>query len=320
MSYIEWLRARIGHRKTLIVYGSVILRDQRQRVLLQRRTDNGLWGLPGGILEPGEDILACARRELYEETGLEAGALRLTGVYSDPRYDVVYPNGDQVQQYTVCFEGPWSGGKMRRDPAETSDLAFCNVAEIPSDRMANFYLDMLRDAGAGGPPACSPPYSNPPLVDVIDQVRPLIGQALFVGGGAMVAVQRSDGHLLLARRTDDGEWSLPGGFTQLGENVAHTALREVLEETGLRIELERLLGVFSPAEPWLYPNGDLAQAVVSLFLARPLDGELRPDGIETSQVKWITPGELLAIETPPVLARLNQAVVDCLERGAFVLS
>lgn len=320
MSYIEWLRERIGHQKTLIVYGTVILRDQRRRVLLQRRADNGLWGLPGGILEPGEDILACARRELYEETGLETGELRLTGVYSDPRYDVVYPNGDQVQQYTVCFEGRLSGGQMRLDPQETSDLIFCDVAHIPRDEMANFYLDMLRDAESGGPPVCSPPYACPHLVDVVEQVRPLISQALFVGAGAMTAVRRSDGRLLLARRTDNGEWSLPGGFTHLGENVAHTALREVLEETGLQIELERLLGIFSPAEPWVYPNGDQAQAVVSVFLAHPLGGELRPDGLETSQVAWLTPTELLALETQPVLERLNRAVVNCLEQGVFVIA
>ena len=320
MSYIEWLRERIGHQKTLIVYGTLILRDERRAVLLQRRADNGLWGLPGGILEPGEDILACARRELYEETGLEAGKLRLTGVYSDPRYDVVYPNGDQVQQYTVCFEGPVSGGQMRIDPQETSALVFCDLTEIPRDRMANFYLDMLRDAESGGPPAYSPPNAGPQLVDVIGQLRPLIGHALFVGAGAMAAVRDADGRLLVARRTDDGEWSLPGGFTHLGENVAHTVVREVREETGLQVYPERLLGVFSPAEPWLYPNGDQSQAVVSLFLSRPLGGELRPDGLETSQVAWLTPAELLRLDTHPVLQRLNRAVVDCLEQGAFVIS
>jgi len=167
--------------------------------------------LPGGILEPGESILNCARRELYEETGLAAGELRLTGVYSDPGYDVVYPNGDEVQQYTVCFEGQMAGGRLQIYSEETSDLAFFDLAEIPQAEMAEFYLDMLRDAERGGPPAFSLPYGGPRLVDFIDQVRLSIGKALFVGAGAMAAVQRDDGRLLVARRTDDGEWSLPGG-------------------------------------------------------------------------------------------------------------
>jgi 8-oxo-dGTP diphosphatase len=320
MSYIAWLRSKIGHQKTLIVYGTVILRDERRRVLLQRRADNGLWGLPGGILEPGESILDCAHRELYEETGLSAGELRLTGVYSDPCYDVVYPNGDQVQQYTVCFEGQIAGGRLQVDPQETSELAFCDLDKLPRDQMAGFYLDMLQDAEHGGSPAFSPPYGGPQLVDVVEQVRSHIGQALFVGAGAMVAVQRDDGRLLAGRRNDDGEWSLPGGFSHLGENVAHTALREVWEETGLHIQLQRLLGISSQVQPWVYPNGDRTQAVVSLFRARPLDGALRPDGVETSQVKWLTPGELLALETHPNLAKLNRAVVDCLEQGVFVIS
>jgi hypothetical protein len=72
-------------------------------------------------------------------------------------------------------------------------------------------------------------------------------------------------------------------------------------------------------QPWIYPNGDQAQAVISIFLARPLAGELRPDGVESSHVDWITPGELLALETHPNLAKLNRAVVDCLEQGMFVI-
>jgi 8-oxo-dGTP diphosphatase len=319
MSYITWLRGKIGRQKTLIVYGTVILRDERWRVLLQRRVDNGLWGLPGGILEPGESILDCARRELHEETGLAAGELRLTGIYSDPQYDVVYPNGDEVQQYTVCFEGQMAGGRLQLDLEETSDLAFFDGAEIPRAEMAEFYLDMLRDAERGGPPAFSPPHASSFLADVIGQVRPLIGNALFVGAGAIAAVRGADGRLLVARRIDDGEWSLPGGFTQLGENAAHTAVREVQEETGMQIYPERLLGIFSPAQPWIYPNGDQAQAVISIFLARPLGGELRPDQVESSQVEWMTPEALLALETHPNLAKLNQAVVGCLDGGVFVI-
>jgi 8-oxo-dGTP diphosphatase len=319
MSYITWLRGKIGPQKVLVVYGTVILRDEQRRVLLQRRVDNGLWGLPGGILEPGESILECARRELHEETGLEAGELRLTGVYSDPRYDVVYPNGDEVQQYTVCFEGQMAGGSLQIDPEETSDLAFFDIAGIPRAEMANFYLDMLRDAERGGSSFFSAPSADQLLVDMIDRVRPLIGKALYVGAGAMSVVQGADDRLLVVRRIDDGEWSLPGGFTQLGENVAHTAVREVREETGIQIHPERLMGISSQIQPWIYPNGDQVQAVISIFLARPLSGELNPDGVESSQVAWMRPDELLALDTHPNLAKLNRVVVDCLEQGTFVI-
>ena len=85
MAYIEWIRSRVGHQKIFLAFAAIVLRDDRGRVLLQRRTDFDFWGLPGGVLELGEDIQTCARRELLEETGLTAANLSLVGVYSEPR-------------------------------------------------------------------------------------------------------------------------------------------------------------------------------------------------------------------------------------------
>ena len=48
MAYIEWLREKVGRRKVFLVFGTVVLRDENGRILLQRRTDFSFWGLPGG--------------------------------------------------------------------------------------------------------------------------------------------------------------------------------------------------------------------------------------------------------------------------------
>lgn len=64
------LRAVWGSRPLLSVGVSILIQDEAGRVLLQRRGDDGLWGTPGGGLDPGEDFLTAARRELHEETGL----------------------------------------------------------------------------------------------------------------------------------------------------------------------------------------------------------------------------------------------------------
>ena len=71
-----------------------------------------------------EDILTCARRELFEEAGLTAGKLSLVGVYSEPHFDSVYPNGDQAQQYTICFQGQVNGGELRADGIESMAVKF----------------------------------------------------------------------------------------------------------------------------------------------------------------------------------------------------
>jgi ADP-ribose pyrophosphatase YjhB (NUDIX family) len=89
------------------------------------------------------------------------------------------------------------------------------------------------------------------------------------------AVVWSDGQgsaLLLMQRSDNGAWGLPGGYVELGESVAAAAAREVLEETGVRIELGRLVGVYSdPAfQVIAYPDGRRVQAVNLCFEARPI--------------------------------------------------
>jgi 8-oxo-dGTP diphosphatase len=325
MSYIAWLRGKVGHQKIIVVYAPLALRDDQDRVLLQLRADTHIWGLPGGVMEPGESILEAARRELFEETGLLAGDLRLVGIYTDPRYDSAYPNGDQVQQFNILFEGHLQGGRMQAQEGETSDLAFFAPQDIPFEGMPNFYVDMLHGVLRGGGPSFEPPSAAPRLESNINRVRGCIGHEVYVAAGAMVAVLDERGRLLVERRVDDGWWSLPGGFTDLGENAAHTALREVLEETNLLVQPERLLGISSQVQPWAYPNGDRTQSVIAVFQARPQAGldqaQPRPDHQETSQLAWMTPQEVLALEVHPILAKMNRAVVEALESGTpFVLS
>jgi len=70
--------------------------DGRNRVLLVRRGNppfKGAYALPGGFVETGETVETACRRELLEETGIEAGKLRLVGVFSDPKRD---PRGPTV--------------------------------------------------------------------------------------------------------------------------------------------------------------------------------------------------------------------------------
>ncbi|WP_339218624.1 NUDIX domain-containing protein [Paenibacillus sp. FSL W7-1332] len=80
----------------IVVTGGAIIRDHHGRILLQRRSDYGNWGLPGGGMEAGESVEETMRREVLEETGLVVRDHELYGVYSGPRMQYRYPDGNEV--------------------------------------------------------------------------------------------------------------------------------------------------------------------------------------------------------------------------------
>lgn len=103
MGYLHDLRLLVGHRPILMPGACVLLIDAVGRLLLHRRLDNGLYGVPGGTMEPGETLEETARRETLEETGYAAGRLRLLNVYSGPALFYRYPNGDETYNVTAAY-------------------------------------------------------------------------------------------------------------------------------------------------------------------------------------------------------------------------
>ena len=322
-TYIPYIRGLVGHEQIFLAFVSVVLRDDQGRILLQQRGDFDVWGLPGGSLEMGETLEACARRELLEESGLTAGVLSLVGVYSEPEYAYTYPNGDQTQQFTICLQGQVSGGRLLADGVESLDLRFFYPSEIPYATLFPWYAAMLCDAQRlaenGGSPAFSAPQVSPLTHPQIETVRARIGKAPFIAVGSIAVVVDSDSRILMGHRTDDGSWDFPGGYSNLGENAAYTCMREAFEETGLHVLPERLMGVFAPSQMWVYPNGDQIYSAASLFRCRVVGGTLQADQTETAQVAWFTPAQVAALPVHPIIAPMNHAVLQCLEQGAFVL-
>lgn len=112
----------------------IILRDSFGRVLLERRSDCGLWSLPGGGIEPGESIIEAAVREAKEETGFTVKITRLVGVYSGPTDRIVtYPdNGDVIQLVDIVLEATMVGGELSCSD-ESEDLRFFDPGALPRD-------------------------------------------------------------------------------------------------------------------------------------------------------------------------------------------
>jgi len=107
------------------------LRGGRQHILLTKRTDNGLWSLPAGIVEPDEQPATALIRELFEETGVVARADRLALLTTDP--EVTYPNGDRCQYVAMCFRCSYLSGEAIVGDDESSEVDWFAVDALPAD-------------------------------------------------------------------------------------------------------------------------------------------------------------------------------------------
>lgn len=139
-----------------------------------------------------------------------------------------------------------------------------------------------------------------PISPYLRALRDRVGPELLLVPSVTVLLFDGQGRVLLVRHADRGVWVAPGGSLEPHELPADAALREAWEETGLRVELVRLLGVYAGPELEVrYANGDRVAYCMIVFEARSLGGVLRPDGEETLEVGWFGRDELAGIEVAP---------------------
>ncbi|MGE5465134.1 MAG: NUDIX hydrolase [Syntrophothermus sp.] len=132
MDYIQELRQLIGHRPILMLGAVTLILDKEQRLLMMKRTDSGLWGVPGGAVELGEVIEDAARRETKEETNLDVLGMSLFGVFSGPELYYKYPNGDEVYNVSIVYLSHHWRGEVRLND-EHSEWNWFAAGDIPSD-------------------------------------------------------------------------------------------------------------------------------------------------------------------------------------------
>jgi ADP-ribose pyrophosphatase YjhB (NUDIX family) len=119
--------------------------------------------------------------------------------------------------------------------------------------------------------------------------------AVCVSTGADAAVFDDEGRLLVIKRTDTGQWAVPGGASEVGEPVGLAAVREAFEETGLDVALTGLSWAFDKRDTDL---GDSRMPMIMSFTARPLDPEqpIRLAELEASDARWITAEEAAGLD------------------------
>lgn len=125
---------------------AVIILNEEKQVLLQKRADVELWGIPSGHIEIGETVSEAAIREVKEETNLEIKIKKIIGVYSEPNSQVFdYPNGKVVHFITTCFLAEITGGELRCNSDESLEIEFFNPEELPQD-LLKMHPQWLKDA------------------------------------------------------------------------------------------------------------------------------------------------------------------------------
>lgn len=129
MSYIKDLREKVGNDWVLLHASAVVIVNEKNQILLQKRSDNGLWGLPGGLMELDDSIAACAIREVKEETNLDVELERFIGVFSNPF--MRWRKHDYAKIISYAFTAKVIGSKMKINDHESTELKYFSYINLP---------------------------------------------------------------------------------------------------------------------------------------------------------------------------------------------
>ncbi len=141
---------QLGKEGKLRVGCSATIFDQnRNKVLLTRRTDNGRWCLPGGAMESGESAAQACEREVWEETGLKVRVIRLIGVYSDPDQLVIYSDGNKAFFVVLSFEAEVIEGEPGLSD-ETTAFGYFSLEDMETMQIHANHNQRVKDALLGG--------------------------------------------------------------------------------------------------------------------------------------------------------------------------
>jgi ADP-ribose pyrophosphatase YjhB (NUDIX family) len=133
MTYLKEIRKLTGSCRLFVPGVRAIILNNAGDILLQKRTDSGLWGLPGGSVELDETVLEALKREVVEETSLNVIDAEPMGLYCGPNQKFTYPNGDKVQCFAIAFIVKKWEGRPRADQVEGSEMRFFPMSHLPEN-------------------------------------------------------------------------------------------------------------------------------------------------------------------------------------------
>lgn len=132
MDYLKELRKKTNHMPLVLPHSVVVLFNEEGKVLLEERADDGYFDFPGGGIDLKESAEDAARRELKEETNLDADELELFKVYSGEITHYVYFNGDEIYGVDLIYLCYKYHGEMIPQKEEVKSLAFYDLHNMPN--------------------------------------------------------------------------------------------------------------------------------------------------------------------------------------------
>lgn len=132
LGYISDIRKKVGHDAIFMpVAACGIIKDDK--ILLQKRTDNGKWAIHGGSLELGETFLEALERELKEELNIMPINPEMVNVYSGNDLHFVYPNNDEVFIISTVYLVKEYEGELKPDYDEVSQIRWFGFDKLPDN-------------------------------------------------------------------------------------------------------------------------------------------------------------------------------------------
>ncbi|WP_440117729.1 NUDIX domain-containing protein [Paenibacillus sp. QZ-Y1] len=156
------------------------------------------------------------------------------------------------------------------------------------------------------------------MSDYYRNLREKIGNELIFMPGVAGIIRNNQEEILFGRKHNETTWGLIAGAIELGETPAQAMIREALEETGLVIEPDRIIGVYGGEEQrFTYRNGHQVEYLTIVFECKIKDGQLTPDHEEMKDLQFFPEHKLppIANKYPNYIYSSNQE-----ERAHFVRS
>ena len=123
--------------------------------------------------------------------------------------------------------------------------------------------------------------------DYIKWIRSKVGHEKIILVYAGGCIFNENGEILLQKRADCNKWGFPGGAIELGETPEMAAEREVKEETGLVVEVGKLIGIYTDSDV-VCANGDKVHSICIGYEMSIVGGELICDEAETLELKYFS--------------------------------